>query len=84
MSSSSREAMRENVSTLIYKYLNFLRTISIFCLYGFFAYLGRVRSVLRDDNLPKRAENFGKLKNRLYICDWKDGRVVDCGGLENR
>ena len=27
---------------------------------------------------------FGKIENPCYFCPWKDGRVVDCGGLENR
>ena len=30
------------------------------------------------------AEKFCKIEKRSYLCAWKDGRVVECGGLENR
>ena len=30
------------------------------------------------------APRVGKVKFPLYFCPWKDGRVVDRGGLENR
>ena len=33
-------------------------------------------------NYPE--ERFGRIENPLYFCIWRDGRVVDCGGLENR
>ena len=33
-------------------------------------------------NYPE--ERFGRIENPLYFCTRRDGRVVDCGGLENR
>ena len=30
------------------------------------------------------AKIFGQSKKVFYFCSWRDGRVVDCGGLENR
>ena len=40
-------------------------------------------------NIKKNAKTdllFGYIKKKPYLCSrfWKDGRVVDCGGLENR
>ena len=32
----------------------------------------------------KLCKIFGQLKKVFYFCAWRDGRVVDCGGLENR
>ena len=34
--------------------------------------------------LKKLCKIFGQLKKVFYFCAWRDGRVVDCGGLENR
>ena len=34
--------------------------------------------------IKKIAKIFGGLKKVSYFCAWRDGRVVDCGGLENR
>ena len=34
--------------------------------------------------IKKIAKIFGQLKKVNYFCRWRDGRVVDCGGLENR
>ena len=34
--------------------------------------------------LKKFCKKFGSYKKRDYFCPWRDGRVVDCGGLENR
>ena len=34
--------------------------------------------------IKKIVKIFGKLKKLPYFCRWRDGRVVDCGGLENR
>ena len=32
----------------------------------------------------KMIKKFGGNKKSLYLCTRKDGRVVECGGLENR
>ena len=32
----------------------------------------------------KSRPEFGKMEIRCYFCRRKDGRAVDCGGLENR
>ncbi len=32
----------------------------------------------------KRRVRFGRIKKGYYFCHRKVGRVVDCGGLENR
>ena len=34
--------------------------------------------------IKKIAKIFGRLKKVSYFCTRRDGRVVDCGGLENR
>ena len=34
--------------------------------------------------LKKFVKIFGRYKKVFYFCAWRDGRVVECGGLENR
>jgi hypothetical protein len=34
--------------------------------------------------LKKFVKKFGRYKKVFYFCAWRDGRVVECGGLENR
>ena len=35
-------------------------------------------------SVKKSVKKFCRLKKTPYFCRWRDGRVVDCGGLENR
>ena len=32
----------------------------------------------------KSSKKICRYKKSAYFCAWRDGRVVDCGGLENR
>ena len=43
-----------------------------------------LKNVITKKITKKIAKIFGQSKKVFYFCTWRDGRVVDCGGLENR
>ena len=43
-----------------------------------------LKNVITKKNAKIFAKIFGQSKKVFYFCTWRDGRVVDCGGLENR
>jgi hypothetical protein len=46
--------------------------------------LRRLQYLIAKNFIKKIAKIFGGLKKVPYFCRWRDGRVVECGGLENR